>query len=93
MVTKRYASDTLRIKDVIDQDIYEYDTFKSEFHWQLCDSTKNINGFEAYKAIMAGNGRFGSRPTFPLATGLGCSAVSPGLFSKHATRITCLPSA
>lgn len=57
MVTKCYASDTIRIKDVIDNDIYEYDTSKGEFHWQLCDSTKIISGFETYKATCCYHGR------------------------------------
>ena len=44
MVTKCYTSDTLCIKDMIDNDVYEYIASKNEFHWQLCDSTKTING-------------------------------------------------
>ena len=43
MVTKCYTSDTLCIKDMIDNDVYEYIASKNEFHWQLCDSTKTIN--------------------------------------------------
>lgn len=57
LITKYPLSDTLRIKDVIDRDIYEYDAFKSEFSWQLCDSVKQINGFEAYKATCSYHGR------------------------------------
>lgn len=57
MVTKRYTSDTLCIKDMIDNDVYEYIASKNEFHWQLCDSTKTINGFEAHKAICSYHGR------------------------------------
>ena len=57
LITKCPVSDTLRVKDVIDQDIYEYDAFKSEFNWQLCDSAKQINGFEAYKATCTYHGR------------------------------------
>jgi len=82
MVTKRYASDTLRIKDVIDQDIYEYDTFKSEFHWQLCDSTKNINGFEAYKATCCYHGREWTvwfSPDIPFSDGPWVFCGLPGL--------------
>ena len=57
LITKYPASDTIRVKDVIDGDIYEYDTFKSDFHWRLCDSTKTIHGFEAYKATCSYHGR------------------------------------
>lgn len=82
LVTKRYASDTLYIKDVIDQDIYEYDTFKSEFHWQLCDSTKNINGFEAYKATCCYHGREWAvwfSPDIPFSDGPWVFCGLPGL--------------
>ena len=57
LITKHYTSDTLHVKDVIDGEIYEYDTFKSEFCWQLCDSTKRIKGFEAYMATCHYHGR------------------------------------
>ncbi len=57
MVTKSYTSDTICIKDRINSDIYEYNVSKSEFHWQLCDSTKMIYGYEAYKAVCSYHGR------------------------------------
>ena len=57
MITKHNESDGIHIKDVIDEDIYEYTTSKSEFNWQLCDSVKTIHGFESYKATCSYHGR------------------------------------
>lgn len=82
LITKYPASDTIRIKDVIDQDIYEYDTFKSEFHWQLCDSTKTISGFEAYKATCRYHGRewmVWFSPDIPFSDGPWLFCGLPGL--------------
>ena len=84
MVTKCYASDTLCIKDVIDidNDIYEYNTPKSDFHWQLCDSTKTICGFEAYKATCSYHGREWTvwySPEIPLSDGPWVFCGLPGL--------------
>ena len=82
MVTKCYTSDTLCIKDMIDNDIYEYVASKNEFHWQLCDSTKNINGFEAYKATCCYHGREWAvwfSPDIPFSDGPWVFCGLPGL--------------
>lgn len=82
LITKYLASDTIHIKDVIDQDIYEYDTFKSEFHWQLCDSTKTVCGFEAYKATCHYHGREWTvwfSPDIPFSDGPWVFCGLPGL--------------
>lgn len=82
MVTKRYTSDTLCIKDMIDNDIYEYVASKSEFHWQLCDSTKTINGFEACKATCSYHGREWTvwfSPDIPFSDGPWVFCGLPGL--------------
>ena len=82
LVTKYPASDTIRVKDVIDQDIYEYDAFKSEFSWQLCDSAKQINGFEAYKATCRYHGREWTvwfSPDIPVSDGPWVFCGLPGL--------------
>ena len=85
MVTKRYVSDTIYIKDVIDQDIYEYNAFKSEFHWQLCDSTKTVSGFKAYKATCSYHGREWTvwySPDVPFSDGPWVFCGLPGLILK-----------
>lgn len=82
MVTKCDTSDTLCIKDVIDNDIYEYNSFKNEFHWQLCDSTKTISGFEAYKATCSYHGRewvVWYSPEIPFSDGPWVFCGLPGL--------------
>ncbi len=82
LITKYPASNTTRVKDVIDQDIYEYDAFKSEFSWQLCDSTKQINGFEAYKATCSYHGREWTvwfSPDIPISDGPWVFCGLPGL--------------
>lgn len=82
MVTKCYTSDTLCIKDLIDNDIYEYVASKNEFHWQLCDSTKTINGFEAHKAICSYHGRDWTvwfSPDIPFSDGPWVFCGLPGL--------------
>ena len=82
MITKHYASDTLHVKDVIDQDIYEYSASKSEFHWQLCDSTKTISGFEAYRATCNYHGREWTvwySPDIPFSDGPWVFCGLPGL--------------
>lgn len=82
MVTKHYTSDTLYIKDIIDQDIYEYNTSKSEFRWQLCDSTKQINGLEAHKATCSYHGREWTvwySPDVPFSDGPWVFCGLPGL--------------
>lgn len=82
MVTKLYASDTIYIKDVIDSDVYEYNASRSEFHWQLCDSTKTISGFEACKATCRYHGREWTvwfSPDIPFSDGPWVFCGLPGL--------------
>ena len=82
LITKYYTSDTIRVKDVIDGEIYEYDTFKSEFCWQLCDSTKRIKGFEAYMATCHYHGREWTvwfTPDIPFSDGPWMFCGLPGL--------------
>ncbi len=82
LITKYPASDTIHIKDVIDGDVYEYDTFKSEFHWQLCDSTKTVSGFEAYQATCTYHGREWTvwfSPDIPISDGPWVFCGLPGL--------------
>lgn len=96
MVTKRYTSDTLCIKDMIDNDVYEYIASKNEFHWQLCDSTKQsmaLRHTKPFAVIMAEIGRSGSRPTYPSAMDRGCSADFLVLSLKRRIRIICFLSA
>lgn len=96
MVTKCYTSDTLCIKDMIDNDVYEYIASKNEFHWQLCDSKKKsmaLRHTKPFAVIMAEIGRSGSRPTYPSAMDRGCSADFPDLSLKRRIRIICFLSA
>ena len=82
LITKHYTSDTIHVKDVIDGEIYEYDTFKSEFSWQLCDSTKRIKGFEAYMATCHYHGREWTvwfTPDIPFSDGPWMFCGLPGL--------------
>lgn len=82
MVTKCYTSDIICIKDVIDNDIYEYSDPKNDFHWQLCDSTKMIYGFEAYKATCSYHGRewvVWYSPEIPFSDGPWVFCGLPGL--------------
>ncbi len=82
MVTKCYASDIICIKDIIYNDIYEYNTPKNDFHWQLCDSTKTISGFEAYKATCSYHGRewvVWYSPEIPFSDGPWVFCGLPGL--------------
>lgn len=82
MITKRNDSDSIHIKDVIDEDIYEYTTSKSEFNWQLCDSVKTIQGFESYKATCSYHGREWEvwfSPDLPFSDGPWVFCGLPGL--------------
>lgn len=82
MVTKCYLSDTIHVKDVIDNDIYEYDISKSGLNWQLCDSTKTVYGFEAYKATCSYHGREWTvwySPDIPFSDGPWVFCGLPGL--------------
>lgn len=82
MVTKSYTSDTVLIKDLIDSNIYQYNTTKNEFVWQLCDSTKKISGFEAYKATCNYHGRrwvVWYTPEIPFSDGPWVFCGLPGL--------------
>lgn len=82
MITKRNDSDSIHIKDVIEKDIYEYTTSKSEFNWQLCDSAKTIQGFESYKATCSYHGREWEvwfSPDLPFSDGPWVFCGLPGL--------------
>lgn len=57
IISKKFLSDTISIKDVIDNEIYEYKTPKNDFNWIICDSTKTINGYNSYKATCHYHGR------------------------------------
>lgn len=81
-ITKYNGSDTICVKNLIDNDIFEYNTFKSEFNWQLCDSTKNISGFESYKATCSYHGRewvVWFSPEVPFSDGPWAFCGLPGL--------------
>lgn len=56
-ITKYNNSDKICIKDAVDQDIYYYEVPKTEFNWNICDSTKYINGFKSYEARSNYHGR------------------------------------
>lgn len=56
-ISKYNNSDTISIKDVIDRDIFEYQTSKKDFNWNVCDTTKDIAGYTCYKATSNFHGR------------------------------------
>lgn len=57
MISKSMDTDVLSVKDAIGDDIYSYDIRKDEFDWEICDSTKNINGYLSYMAKCNYHGR------------------------------------
>lgn len=82
MITKYYHSDTITVKDFIDEDIYTYDVCKNEFDWHICDSTKRINGFETYMARCNYHGREWTvwfAPEIPFSDGPWTFCGLPGL--------------
>ncbi len=82
MITKYNASDTITVKDAIDNEIYMYETYKSEFEWEICDSTKNINGYESYMAKCSYHGREWTvwfTPEIPFSDGPWAFCGLPGL--------------
>lgn len=82
VVTKCNGSDTIRVKDFIDNDIYEYTTSRSEFNWQICDSTKHINGLASYQATCRYHGRewvVWFSPDLPFSDGPWVFCGLPGL--------------
>lgn len=56
-ISKLNKSEAIRIKDVIDNILFEYEIQKKDFNWQICDSTKIINGYESYRATCNYHGR------------------------------------
>lgn len=57
MITKINDNDTILVKDVIDDDIFQYETSKKEFDWKITDSSKVIKGYESYQATCNYHGR------------------------------------
>ncbi len=82
MIAKYNNSDTISVKDVIDNEVYKYDISKNEFVWQLCDSVKNINGYESYMAVCNYHGREWTvwfTPEIPFSDGPWAFCGLPGL--------------
>ena len=82
MITKYNQSDTISVKDIIENEVYRYETYKNEFDWQLCDSTKSIKGYEAYMARCHYHGREWTvwfTPEIPFSDGPWMFCGLPGL--------------
>lgn len=84
-ITKTNGNDTILIKDVIDDDIFQYTTSKKEFDWQITDSLKVINGYESCQAICNYHGRqwiVWFSPKIPVNDGPWVLCGLPGLIIK-----------
>ncbi len=82
MITKSHHSDIISVKDVVDNEVYRYDTDKSEFEWQICDSTMTIHSYEAYMAKCNYHGREWTvwfTPAIPFSDGPWAFCGLPGL--------------
>lgn len=82
LVNKNFRNDTILIKDVIDDEIFEYETLKKEFNWTICDSTKSIAGYNSYQATCLYHGRkwvVWFSPEIPINDGPWVFSGLPGL--------------
>lgn len=82
IIDKFGYSNIIKVKDLIDSDVFEYEVQKCDFDWQICDSVKNINGYECYKAKCDFHGRnwiVWFTPDIPISDGPWVFCGLPGL--------------
>ena len=84
-IVKNHKSREIKIKDVIDVDIYEYTIPLDEFDWQIQDSTEIILGYTCILATTSYRGRQWEvwfTPDIPLSDGPWQLCGLPGLIIK-----------
>lgn len=82
IISKNYYSDTIFVKDYIDNDVYKYNSYRKEFDWQICDSTKTVLGYQSYMATCNYHGRewvVWFTPDIPISDGPWAFCGLPGL--------------
>lgn len=84
-ILKNHKSREIKIKDIIDVDIYEYTIPLDEFEWQIQDSTETILGYTCILATTLYHGRQWEvwfTPDIPLSDGPWQFCGLPGLIIK-----------
>lgn len=81
-IAKFNSSDSILVKDAIDLDEFEYYSLKSDFKWQICDSTRVIDGYDSCMAVCDYHGREWTvwfTPEIPISDGPWVFCGLPGL--------------